>query len=475
MSLRGKVFFLSMLFCIYSYAGVKAYVDENPVISSEMVEYEIEAVGESVRFPTIKKIGSLKVSAGEKERLEWFEGNKSVVKWVRTYTFSPQKSMTIPAYKVIVDGKEEWTKPIFLQVKANSSDRKDDFRIELKISKREVYEGEPVDVAIRFLERRDVSVMSVDFVPIKYENFWVKRVGKPKRYGEGNYLVHEVRYLFFPQKSGELKIGPAQVKVARAEKVRDAFGFIVRRPKWSTMTSEVKTLEVKPLPEGVELVGDYRMSLKVSPKKVQAGQPVTLTIRVEGDGNIEDFELRPLRIDGVTVYADEPKVEQHYSSGIYSGSWEKRFVLIAESSYTIPPFKVRFLDPDSGKVKEISSDSVKIEVVGALKNGGMDDFPSRIQEDGSMRLKHLFGYVVAFFAGVVAVYLFRFLKRRISYKRGSRSVPDEHMMLQRLMPYISESKDAAQMAENLYANLFEGKAVKIDKKRFEKLMADLKD
>ena len=47
-------------------------------------------------------------------------------------------------------------------------------------------------------------------------------------------------------------------------------------------------------------------------------------------------------------------------------------------------------------------------------------------------------------------------------------------MLQRLMPYISESKEAAQMAENLYTAIFEGKSTKIDKKVFEKLMKELK-
>jgi len=47
-------------------------------------------------------------------------------------------------------------------------------------------------------------------------------------------------------------------------------------------------------------------------------------------------------------------------------------------------------------------------------------------------------------------------------------------MLQALMPYISESKEAAQMAENLYASLQEGRSVHVDPKAFAKLMERLK-
>lgn len=476
MSTPGKLFILTLLFFASLYGSVKAEVDENPVIAGESVEYEIEAIGESVVFPEIDKIGESNVSAEGSQRLEWFEENRSVVKWVKVYAFSPKKSVTIPSFKVIVDGKEEWTKPIFLQVKANAGNTKSGFRIELKASRTEAYVGQPVDVAVRFMERRDIPVMSVDFVPMKYENFWVKRVGKPKRFTEGNYLVHEVRYLFFPQKAGELTIGPAEVKVATAKKIRDAFGFIVRRPQWATMVSKPVTLFVKPLPEGVKLVGDYTLDVKAVPRKVEAGSPVTLTVRVEASGNIEDFELPPLRIADVTVYSEAPKIKQHYNAGRYSGSWEKRFVLISDRSFTIPPFKVRFFDPDEKRIKEVSSAPVTIEVTGGARSAGKRREPSREsnkKERGPDERSYLY-YGAAFIAGMVVMYLILSLKNRVRRRVKPRMhAKNELQMLQRLLPYISESNEAAQMAENLYANLFEGKAVKIDKKMFEKLMTDL--
>jgi len=83
---------------------------------------------------------------------------------------------------------------------------------------------------------------------------------------------------------------------------------------------------------------------------------------------------------------------------------------------------------------------------------------------------------LAFLLGMGVMYLLMRWGRRRREKRRLTlySVGGDAVMLQRLMPYISESKEAAQMAENIYAAIFEGKAVKVERKAFEKLMKELK-
>ncbi len=480
MPISGKtILTLWLLLFIPLWADVTAGVNENPVISGEPVEYEIEAIGDRVEFPKIESIGGEKVSTEGSQRLEWFDGNRSVVKWVQVYSFTPKKSLTIPVFKVTVDGKEEMTKPIFLQVKPNLPNRKDDFKVELNVSRKEAYVGETVDVVIRFREKRNVPVMSVDFVPVKYENFWVKRVGKLRRYSEGNYLIHEVHYLFFPQKAGELTIGPAEVKVAMAKKIRDAFGFIVRQPQWKTVVSKPVKLHVKTLPDDIKLVGKYSISVDASPKKVKAGSPVTLTVRVEAIGNIDDFSLPSLQIPGVTVYSEAPKIKSVYSGGVYSGIWERRYVLIADRPFTIPSFMFRFFDPEKKRVERVSTDPVNIDVTGAVRRpkeaSPAEKELSKEVSSAKNRGGYLF-FALAFFAGMGVMYLILRLKNKIVRKKEPGVLAKSKLeMLQHLLPYISESKEAAQMAENLYANIFEGKAVKIDKKMYEKLIRQLRD
>ncbi len=475
MSIRGKSLWL-LLLILPLYAEVTARVDENPVIASEEVDYEIEAVGDRVEFPKIESIGGAKVISEGSRRVEWFEGNESVVKWVQVYSFTPQKSITIPSYKVIVNGKEEFTKPLFLQVKQDPRFGKKDFWIELDVSRKEAYVGESVDVVIRFREKRDISVMSVDFMPLKYENFWVKRITGRKRYREGDYLVHEVRYLFFPQKKGEFTIGPARVKVAVTKKIRDAFGFIVQQPQWIILASKSMRLHVKPLPDNVKLVGSFSIRTEASPKKVETGKPVTLTVRVDARGNIKDFEPPSLHIPGVTVYSEVPEVKYSYKDGIYDSIWKREYVLIADRPFIIPSFRVRFFDPEKREVKSVSSAPISIDMTDGIKQLQESEVLSKSSvQKSTSEYKDYILVVFGFAAGMVAMYIALLLRnRRWRNGRSYLNKGGELQMLQQLLPYVSDSKEAAQMAENIYANLFEGRAVKMDRRKYEKLMKKLR-
>jgi hypothetical protein len=262
------------------------------------------------------------------------------------------------------------------------------------------------------------------------------------------------------------------------KKVRDAFGFIVRRPQWITLSSRPVRLSVKSLPEQVRLVGDFKLRVDAAPRVVERGKPVVLTVHVDAEGNIEDFDLPPLHIEGVTVYSDDPVVKQRYSRGIYSGTWERRYTLIAERPFTIPSFRIRYFDPEEERVETVASEPIAIEVRGGKPAGRGEEtlrgVPKTVKESGMAWL--YMNLAAAFLLGMGVMYLMMVWKnrRRKRERASSRAVGGEAGMLQRLMPHISESKEAAQMAENLYASLFEGKAVKVDKRAFEALMERLK-
>jgi len=354
----------------------------------------------------------------------------------------------------------------------------DDFAIELLPQKREAYVGKPVAVTVRFREKRGVPVMNVDFVPIAYEHFWVKQVGKRRRYAEGNYLVHEIRYLFFPQREGNLTIGPAKVKVAVTKKVRDAFGFVVRRPKWLTFESERVPLRVSPLPEGVTLVGGFSLEAELAPKRVKAGEPVTLTVRVKAEGNIEDLQMPTPAIEGVTVYAQKPVVTQRYEHGRYSGEWVGRYTLLADRSFTVPPITLDYFDTKKRETVHLATPPIPVAVAPATASEEKSETPGGAKKEKKTMMSWLYMNLAAAFAAGMAVMrlLMRFFGRKGKRGRSSRiEVPTEReRMLQQLMPHISTSPEAAQMAENLYAAIYEGKAVKVEKRAFEALMRKLK-
>jgi RNase P/RNase MRP subunit p29 len=118
-------------------AGVRVSVDENPVIAGEAVEMTIEAEGEMVKIPDIRQIGGYPVTTEGMQRLERMEGNRSVVKWVKYFAFTPKKSVRIPSVEVEVDGKRIPTRPLDVRVLPKKRVANDDFLIELLPRKRE--------------------------------------------------------------------------------------------------------------------------------------------------------------------------------------------------------------------------------------------------------------------------------------------------------------------------------------------------
>ncbi|SFP75579.1 BatD family protein [Hydrogenimonas thermophila] len=474
MLIRGSLIILFIFSSFLFGAGVKASIDENPIIAGESVEFAIEAEGEQVQFPKIEKIGEYRVTAEGSQRLERFEDNHNIVRWIKLYAFTPKKSVTIPSFDVFVDGKKAVTEPIFVQVKTNSQQHTNDFSIQIIADRAEAYIGQMVDVKVLFKEKRNVPVMNVDFVPIKFEDFWVKRVGKEKLYPEGDYLVHEIHYLFFPQKAGELTIGPAEVKVAVAKKMRDAFGFIVRKPKWFTIASSSLKLTVKPLSQNVNLIGNFKLIVQAEPKRVEAGKPVKLVVRVEAEGNIEDFNLPALHINGVTIYSEEPNLEQSYSRGIYSGSWEREYVLIAEKSFVIPSFSLKYFDPKIERVKEVKTKPIEVEVIGdSIQQKSNLNKVESVKQFKEEREMSLFYLLIPFLAGMGFMYLLMRLKGVINLDKNSSKPSKKQDMLQQLLPYLQVSKEAYDLAERFSSpdyNISKG-----DKKEFEKLMKRYKN
>ncbi|WP_456381205.1 BatD family protein [Hydrogenimonas sp.] len=478
MSIPGKLlgWMLPVLSLI---ADVRTVVPENPVVAGEPVEMRIEAEGENVVFPDIRKIGTCEILAKEVQRFEKVGEKRDGVMWVGIYRFVPERKMTIPSFEVIVDGRKESTQPLTIDVKRVPDLWKKDLKLRLRISRTRAFVGEPVGVTVQWIQKRTVPVMNVDFVPLKKKHFWVERMAERTTRTEGEYRIVEERYLFFPQIEGNLTIGPAEVKVAMAQKMEDAFGNVVRRPRWFSIVSEPAILHVEALPPGIKLVGNFDLKTHVSPRRTDAGKPVTLDVVVEGEGNLEDFELPELHIEGVTVYAEEPQIEQHCPKGHCRGRWKKRYILVSDRSFTIPSIALRFFDPVKESIGESKSEEVNVEVVRGVSDVKRSENPKleRVRKDAKeMNWIYVTIGVTAFFLGMGVMYIAMRRQRGKGPRRGEKRVDmgDESQMLQRLMPHISVSKEAAQMAENLYASIFEGRAVKIDRKEFFRLLEELR-
>ena len=464
------------------FADVKVYLKHNPIYQGEPAQLVIEATGDEIELPNIDKIGSYPVAGvARSESVINTNGNLRVKKAV-VLTFYPDQNVTIPPITVKVNDKSITSKPLQLIVKKAKANS--DILFRLKVDKKEAYVSEPIIAELELKVKRTLNIVDYRFEPPKFDNFWVKELKSTNKYLEehGEYLIKRIKFLLLPQKSGVLHIGPAVFKYAVPDTTRDLFGFSITAPQWKSVVSNSATVIVKPLPENVELVGDFTINVKVDKKRLKRNEPCNVTVTVEGVGNLESFDGVDLNISDVTIYKDKPKLTERYTkSGLFS-RFEQKFSIIADHSYTIPALKIRYFSLKEKRIKELETKPIAIKIVDERPPLSTPSSPlqsqistgSKVVQSSSSSSKDEWKYfMIGFLTGFGIALLLLFIKKVADKREIGWHFRGKRELLNRLLPYVAKDKRAASLAQALYEEIYEKKRHNISKKEIEQVLKDL--
>lgn len=228
--------------------------------------------------------------------------------------------------------------------------------------KKKAYVGEQIVYTLDVYERR--SFLGIHLrKPPSFTDFFTEELdeGQPRVESVGgmDYRVRPaLRRALFPQRAGTLQIGAAELSVGGRQRI----------------LSPAIDVEVLPLPgEGrppgfsANNVGRFSISAEVDRTSVAANEPVTLTITVEGVGNVKFVDPGPWpELTGLRRY--DPKVETQLrkGSGGMGGKRSYEFLLIPEAggSITIPVHELAYFDPETERYEVTRTEPIDIEVEG---------------------------------------------------------------------------------------------------------------
>ena len=142
------------------------------------------------------------------------------------------------------------------------------------------------------------------------------------------------------------------------------------------LQSEELQIEVLPLPEQgrpaefTGAVGRFQLRVEAQPTRVAAGDPVTLQVLVEGEGNMA--AVQPLQVDaaaGVKLYDPKIEEEKRITHGVYGGRRLFEYILIPERGGTlnIPPLRFAYFDPHQGRYEVLESAPIAIHSEGRVE------------------------------------------------------------------------------------------------------------
>ncbi len=325
-------------------------------------------------------------------------GSTEVIKRiVMTYLLHAENTgpIALPPVTVVIKGKTYRTNPVSLTVvQPGQTDQLD---VEIALTPKECYVGQPVELAIRLYYTQDIRDSRFS-IPILTDDAFVfenpDTVPSGAREAElapgitmvitQQTTVHKGRRtnllmlhkVLVPQKSGTFNIDPVVLSTdmavgrARSNDPFDDFGFFGARAQYKRfqVRSEPTTLTVNPLPEQGKpdgfygLIGDYQITAEASVTKVNVGDPITLTIKV-GGGFLQSVQWPDL--NSIPGFADNFKVPEQQASPVIENGYKAftQTIRANNSSVTeIPAIELPCFSPGRGAYVVAKTNPIPLEV-----------------------------------------------------------------------------------------------------------------
>ncbi len=327
--------------------------------------------------------------------------------YIFTYTITAIKSgnLTIPALTIIVDGKPYRTDA--LSIMARKPEETEDFKLRIFLSSKNCYAGEPVTMTTTWFVGKDVNnfefqlpiLDDADFeiIPQKPnsgvaagDEIKIKAGGHTltayKGQGELNgreFLTVTLQHLLVVKKAGTFTLPQATVACQvvsgfRQSHRRDPSGGFSnfddffgsgRQPRYRTLVtpSNEPVLKVLPLPKKnrpanfTGLVGNYSINAKASPLEVHIGDPITLTVDINGPF-AHKAELPHLatflsessfKIPEVIAPAETEESRKTFSQTIR---------VKEETVREIPSIELTYFDPEKKEYEKAGTDPIPLVV-----------------------------------------------------------------------------------------------------------------
>ena len=488
------------LFTAAEAASVEATLSKTEVVQGNMVQLKIKAIGNKAAFPNIREIGGSQVVGRHQGQNNSFTYINGVMKSERStslvLTFAPQHDTIVPSYSINIDGTVYKTDPIALKVVKASAPKmsKDNkFSLQMRSDKKSVMVGEPVLVTVYFSLENGVQLSeNPQYNAPVFKGFLTKEVDKEKTYREGNRQVTELRYLLTPQREGNFTIDPATAKIGVSDTSRrDMFGRFFGTV-WVPISSNSMTIEVRSTTQNTDLVGSFYIENSIDKQEVKANNPVNLTVKIEGEGSLEDFEFSEYEIDGVTIYSDDAKVDTKIIGKKLKSTYSKSFAFIAANDFTVPARNITAYDTETNTVKtlEIPSYEVKVESNKVALSTPTDKteksavvqtnikqdeslLPDATEKEVKVKSVEWWMLILAFISGLILMYVLKYVS--LSKFKRNKSPYKESEALKILYAHINESKEIEEMVRKLYAKKNGDKSVIIDKKLLKELVEKIKN
>ncbi|MCK5215944.1 MAG: protein BatD [Candidatus Omnitrophica bacterium] len=410
--LTGFLMALSFLglTCFSVYANdinVVAVVDRNKVELGSAFNFSLKIDGsqglEPVKLPPIEGLESSFIGPSTRISIVNGQYSKSVS---FNYNMYPIKigRFEIPSLQIKIEGDVYQTQSIPIEVvdpgaginnsqgygdPGQSVTLQDKIFIVMGSPKNEYFINERIPITIKLLVN-NLKVSQIQYPQFDHAGFTVEPFPEPPSYEKiiagVRYNIWEFKTFVYPNRAGELTLGPAQLGCNMLfkgtnnrrrsigsfgsifdEGVFDGF-FDTYAKKEVTLKSADLPFTIKFLPENGKPrdfsggVGSFDFDVHIGPEEVRVGDPLTLKIKVAGNGN-----LKALRMPSMASVKGADENFKYYDPEIAETgrvkSLEQVVIPMSESVKEFPAIQFSFFDVAGNKYKTLRKGPFPVNVV----------------------------------------------------------------------------------------------------------------
>jgi len=389
---------------------IRTIVDRTTLALNQQLMLTIEISGagaNKVDFPSPPDMGEffrLAGSGGNSQNIQFINGKMSITKSQAYYYLAAKEgTFTIPPIRVSNKDKEAVSDPVTItivksavqpavpkkQSQTNLPDTGEDLFLRTIVSKKTVYQNEPVIVSYRIYKSARVNLTNygINKLP-ETVGFWAEEIdigNQPKIWeevinGQKFVLADIKKTILFPASSGEKSVGTlgidCNIRVPTQRRSNDIFDSFFNDPFFTrtvrkTIFSQPVKIKVLPLPtvnkpekfSGV--VGRFKLDSSVDKSLVKTNEAITLKIKISGSGNIKIIPQPDVLIPN-DFQQYEPKTTENIvrnEDGV-SGSKTFEYILVPRfpGEQRIKSVTFNYFDPYAKTYKTLTTPEFLINV-----------------------------------------------------------------------------------------------------------------
>ena len=301
----------------------------------------------------------------------------------------------IPSLNITIGGQNYTTNPIDVEVTDSAvspgipqqggsqvSSLQDKIFLVLKVPKNEVYLNERLPVKVLLFISADMRAELTEYPQLGALGFNMEKFEQAKQYnqviGGIRYDIVEFNTVIYPTRTGEIKLGPAKLdcniliktgserhsqfdSLFDDEFFNNFFNNYEKRP--FSMESADAAINVLALPqEGKPVdfsgaVGQFNFEASVGPSQVKVGDPLTLKMKITGNGNLAGVDFPKIGDKGdFKLYDPQIKKENN------TKTLEQVIIPQTDQISEVPAFQFFYFDPELKKYQTIPQGPFPVKV-----------------------------------------------------------------------------------------------------------------